>query len=229
MAIVPLIALKLLAPSTGGQAGNGGAEEQRQGRTGYDGHGSCGESRVVSRIVLNPRPHDAGRISPEAGPASLLELYRKAVQRAWVERHAFKRFPSPCRSTSGSRLRCAASRCHRQDLESGCTVGFSCGGGVRNGSAGAGAGGVGKKRGSCREEPADGTDGIAPLAWILRRQTDATLQQVVSLQRSGVGIAALMRRLEAGLQALSTKDLFWQVCIERRGQAKDIWQGPVLA
>lgn len=39
------------------------------------------------------------------------------------------------------------------------------------------------------------------------------VQKVVTLQRSGVGIVTVLRKMEAGLQALSTKDLFWKVAM----------------
>lgn len=53
---------------------------------------------------------------------------------------------------------------------------------------------------------------LSSLGAALRKQGQDMTQQVVTLQRSSVGIATVMRKLEAGLHTLSTKDIFWQVC-----------------
>lgn len=47
--------------------------------------------------------------------------------------------------------------------------------------------------------------------------------QVATLQKSAVGITTVMRKLEAGLYALSTKQLFWQVCYGSISQ-RDLWE-----
>lgn len=52
---------------------------------------------------------------------------------------------------------------------------------------------------------------LLSLGVALRRQEDDTVQKVVRLQRSSVGIVTMLRKVQAGLQVLSTKDLFWKV------------------
>lgn len=38
--------------------------------------------------------------------------------------------------------------------------------------------------------------------------------KVATLQKSGVGMVTTLRKVEEGLHVLSTKDLFWKVCIQ---------------
>ncbi|CAM9419745.1 unnamed protein product, partial [Hapterophycus canaliculatus] len=58
----------------------------------------------------------------------------------------------------------------------------------------------------------DGGDrpSLASLGASLRRQAEEAAHNVSTLQRSGVGIVTVLRKMEAGVQALSTRDLFWK-------------------
>lgn len=58
-----------------------------------------------------------------------------------------------------------------------------------------------------------GRPSLLSLGAALRRQNEDTAQKVSTLQRSGVGTVTVLRKMEAAVQALSTKDLFWQVSI----------------
>ena len=58
----------------------------------------------------------------------------------------------------------------------------------------------------------DGRPSLASLGAALRRQAEDAALKVVTLQRSGVGMVTLLRKIEAAVHALSTKDLFWKVC-----------------
>ncbi|CBN79691.1 hypothetical protein Esi_0368_0016 [Ectocarpus siliculosus] len=51
---------------------------------------------------------------------------------------------------------------------------------------------------------------LAHLGTALRRQGEDAAQMVSTLQRSSVGIVTVLRKMEAGVHALSTKDLFWK-------------------
>lgn len=88
-----------------------------------------------------------------------------------------------------------------------CTQDFENGSGGAEGRAGTRSGGPG--RGG--DLDGGGKMGLASLGSTLRRQSDEMAQNVATLQRSGVGMVTVMRKVEAGLHALSTKDLFWQV------------------
>lgn len=59
----------------------------------------------------------------------------------------------------------------------------------------------------------DGGDrpSLASVGAALRRQAEEAAHNVSTLQRSGVGIVTVLRKMEAGVQALSTRDLFWKV------------------
>lgn len=89
--------------------------------------------------------------------------------------------------------------CCIQDFENG-SGGAECRAGTRSGGPGRG-----------RDFDGRGKMGLASLGSMLRRQGDEMAQNVATLQRSGVGMVTVMRKVEAGLHALSTKDLFWQV------------------
>lgn len=95
-----------------------------------------------------------------------------------------------------------------QDIESGCAAGTEGRGGSRSG----GPSGSSKKRASMGKSLLRAGDkSLASLASTLRKQTDGTVHQLMTMQRSAAGVVTLVRKLEAGMQALSTKELFWQV------------------
>ena len=88
-------------------------------------------------------------------------------------------------------------------------------GGSRSGSR-SGGGGGGRRSSSNNGENSEKRR-LSSLGTTLRRQGDAMAQKVVTLQKSDVGIVTVLRKVEAGLQALSTKDLFWKVRQHRGG------------
>eukprot|EP00904_Undaria_pinnatifida_P002133 jgi/Undpi1/11920/HiC_scaffold_4.g01619.m1 len=100
-------------------------------------------------------------------------------------------------------------------LEAG---GRSSGGrrGRNDGSRGGGGGGGGSRS----NNGGDSERRLSLLGRTLRRQGDEMAQKVVTLQRSGVGIVTVLRRMEAGVQALSTKDLFWKAVDAKLGAHK---------
>ncbi|CAM9607803.1 unnamed protein product [Pylaiella littoralis] len=51
---------------------------------------------------------------------------------------------------------------------------------------------------------------LPSLGLAIRRQNQDAAHQVLTLQRSGVGIVTVLRKMEAAVQTLSTKDLFWK-------------------
>ena len=65
----------------------------------------------------------------------------------------------------------------------------------------------------------NGRPSLLSLGVALRRQNEDTAQKVLTLQRSGVGTVTVLRKMEAAVHALSTKDLFWKV----RGSAVLAW------
>lgn len=92
---------------------------------------------------------------------------------------------------------------------SGVTFGRSTGGGGGRGKSSYGGGGSSR---SNNNHDDDGRPSLASLGSALRRQAEDAALKVVTLQRSGVGIVAVLRKMEAAVHALSTKDLFWKVC-----------------
>lgn len=57
----------------------------------------------------------------------------------------------------------------------------------------------------------NGRPSLLSLGAALRRQNEDTALKVLTLQRSGVGTVTVLRKMEAAVHALSTKDLFWKV------------------
>lgn len=57
----------------------------------------------------------------------------------------------------------------------------------------------------------NGRASLLSLGSALRRQNEDTALKVLTLQRSGVGIVTVLRKMEAAVHAVSTKDLFWKV------------------
>lgn len=55
---------------------------------------------------------------------------------------------------------------------------------------------------------------LASLGAAIRRQAEEAAHDVSTLQRSGVGIVTVLRKMEGAVQALSTRDLFWKVGVD---------------
>eukprot|EP00752_Nemacystus_decipiens_P004826 g4392.t1 len=80
-------------------------------------------------------------------------------------------------------------------------------------SAGTRSGGgvtFGNHGGSSRHSNNNGRPSLLSLGAALRRQNEDTASKVLTLQRSGVGTVTVLRKMEAAVHALSTKDLFWK-------------------